>query len=109
MLNWQASLAEYELIAEIVERASEEKLILGNGTFASMNMDITAVHLNGCPLWLKQLRDFPIADFAHDIIGIQRHLNRQTGKLENCFLPRSASPTSESFEAYATAVNESTK
>jgi hypothetical protein len=29
-------------------------------------------------------------NFIHDVGGIQRHMNRETGKLENCFLPRCA-------------------
>ena len=29
-------------------------------------------------------------DFMHDVAGIHRHMNRETGILENCFLPRFA-------------------
>lgn len=28
--------------------------------------------------------------FAHDIFGIRRHMNRKTGKIEDCFVPRTA-------------------
>jgi hypothetical protein len=28
--------------------------------------------------------------FAHDVFGIRRHINRKTGQLEGCFLPRTA-------------------
>jgi hypothetical protein len=53
-------------------------------------MDITACHLNGCPLRLGELLGADDANFAHDVFGIRRHLNRETGKLEDCFCPRYA-------------------
>jgi len=55
----------------------------------SLHMDITACHLNGCPLKLQKLLEADDFNFAHDVFGIQRHINRRTGKLEDCFLPRS--------------------
>ena len=55
-----------------------------------IEMDVTAVHCNGCPLDLEKLLAFDAFNFAHDINGIRRHLNRQTGKLEDFFLPRCA-------------------
>lgn len=51
-------------------------------------MDITATHLNGQPLRLADLLDSDDFNFAHDIAGIRKHLNRETGKLDGCFLPR---------------------
>lgn len=59
-------------------------------TIQDIAMDVTAVHCNGCPLRLKDLANAPSFDFAHDILGIRRHLNRNTGKLEDCFVPRFA-------------------
>ena len=60
-----------------------------------LHMDLTACHANGCPMdWAKLLGadDFT---FAHDVGGIQRHINRTNGKLENCFLPRCAEKFSQ--------------
>lgn len=54
------------------------------------DMDITAVHVNTCPLRLNDLLAADDANFAHDVFGIRRHLNRQTGELGDCFLPRFA-------------------
>lgn len=54
------------------------------------DMDITACHANGCPLNLEKLLTAPDFDFAHDIFGIRRHLDRETGELRDRFLPRSA-------------------
>jgi hypothetical protein len=57
-----------------------------------IKMDVTAVHANGCPLNLRKLLTFDDFNFAHDILGIRRHLNRDTGVFENCFRPRCALP-----------------
>lgn len=50
-------------------------------------MDITACH-NDHPLDLERLLSFPDFDFAHDVFGIRKHLNRDTGELEGLFSPR---------------------
>lgn len=54
----------------------------------STSMDLIACHANGCRLNFDKLLSFPDFDFMHDIGGIGRHLNRETGELMNCFLPR---------------------
>lgn len=54
----------------------------------SVMMDVTATHANGCPLRLADFADADEVNFAHDIGGIARHLDRETGKLGGCFLPR---------------------
>lgn len=58
-----------------------------------LNMDLTATHANGCPLDFKKLLSFPPFDFNHDIYGIQRHIDRNTGKLKDFFLPRCSKPS----------------
>lgn len=57
-----------------------------------IEMDVSAVHANGCPLNLTRLLRFDDFNFAHDILGIRRHLNRTTGQLESGFRPRCALP-----------------
>ena len=52
-------------------------------------MDIEAAHEEH-PLRLGELLAADEANFAHDVFGIRRHLNRETKKLEDCFLPRFA-------------------
>lgn len=56
----------------------------------SFMMDVTATHANGCPLKLAELATADESNFAHDVGGIVRHLDRETGKLGGCFLPRFA-------------------
>jgi hypothetical protein len=53
-------------------------------------MDLDTVHSNGCPLRLDDLLIADEGNFAHDITGISAHLNRRTGRLEDCFEPRFA-------------------
>lgn len=45
---------------------------------------------DGCPLKLEALAKADEANFAHDVFGIRRHIDRETGKLGDCFLPRFA-------------------
>lgn len=56
-------------------------------------MDLKLCHGN-CPLDLQAMLDADengyAYDFSHDIGGIARHLNRDTGKLEDFFMPRFA-------------------
>lgn len=58
----------------------------------NLSMDITACYANGCPLDLGKLLAFDDFNFAHDIFGIRRHLDRNTGKLNGFFSPRCAKP-----------------
>jgi hypothetical protein len=53
-----------------------------------LEMDIQVAHSNGNPLDFKKLLSFDDVNFLHDIDGIRRNLNRETGELEDCFLPR---------------------
>jgi hypothetical protein len=53
-----------------------------------LNMDITACHLNGNPLRLTDMLKDDDLNFMHDVHGIQRHIDRTTGKLKNGFSPR---------------------
>jgi len=91
MINWKTTKRENELIVKIAKRANTmAKEIDVKYSIMDINMDITATHLNGCSLKLKELLEADNFNFAHDIFGIYRHINRVTGKLGNCFLPRYA-------------------
>ncbi len=58
-----------------------------------VQMDIAATHLNGCPLRLADLLAADDFNFSHDVFGIRRHLDRETGKLTGHFLPRFSAPS----------------
>ena len=93
-MNWKTSRYEVELIEKVVARA--EALAKKHGVpFNRMNahMDVTACHCNGSELKLAEMADpgkVQDSDFAHDFFGIQRHIDRSTGKLQDCFVPRCA-------------------
>jgi len=76
-INWVVSKEDAILINQIVH-------------FLQLNMDITATHLNGCSLKLVELLKTDDGNFAHDVFGIRRHIDRETGQLKHCFLPRYA-------------------
>jgi hypothetical protein len=65
---------EFEIIRRIVTRADA----------------LAATHVGGCPLKLSELYDADDSNFLHDIGGIMRHMDRRTGKLGDCFVPRFA-------------------
>ena len=95
VLNWNVSCEEQALITRIGQRAYELTLRLGvwgdwrEHPYPKLDvmMDVTAVHANGNPLRLRELLAADDGDFAHDVFGIRRFLNRDTGELD-CFRPR---------------------
>lgn len=90
-MKFTANKEQRVLIHEIAARAVKLALNLGAGDgvrLIDVMMDIEACISNGCPLRLDDLLAAGDTDFAHDVFGIRRHLNRETGKLENCFSPR---------------------
>lgn len=80
---------EATLIQVIAKRATG---LLPNVSIMQVAMDVSAVHLNGCPLRLEELAEAENFHFAHDVVGILRHLDRETGQLRDCFVPRYAVP-----------------
>ena len=80
---------EYEVISKIVRRAGNDGHLPNNDAL-SLSMDIEAVHCNGCPLDLQKLLNASDFDFVHDIYGMVGKIDRKTGKLTDCFLPRCA-------------------
>jgi hypothetical protein len=79
------------LIDDIIARAAVLE-ITHKWTYSRkrLQLDLTATHLNGCPLDLHKLLQFDDFNFTHDITGIARHLDRTTGELRDCFVPRCA-------------------
>lgn len=96
VLNWNTTKAEALAIRRIVLRyAKAVKEYRGiDIDCMKMDMDLTACHANGCPLDLHKLEHAPEGDFLHDANGIACHIDRETGQLLHCFLPRCAMPES---------------
>lgn len=91
MIKFNATRDELDLIVKIAERAvalaATHKVDYDQLTAI---MDINACHSNGCALRLDELLGADDANFAHDVFGIRRFMDRKTGNLGDCFLPRSA-------------------
>jgi hypothetical protein len=85
MPKFKGTTEEIILISKIVKRANyygKEAL--------NLTMDLEAVHSNGTPLDFAKLLASSLEDFAHDIYGIKNNVDRSTGKLLDCFMPRCA-------------------
>lgn len=63
--------------------------------FMDLCMDICAAHANGNPLRLQELLDADDVNFGHDVFGIRRYIDRNTGKLVDCFVPRFSARSEE--------------
>ena len=75
----------------LIEKAAKRAVKLLNCVQVNrlgIEMDLTATHVNGCELDLEKLLTFDDYNFAHDVVGIVKHIDRNTGELLNCFLPR---------------------
>lgn len=79
-----------DIISKITDRAVALDLITKSQR-VHVRMDLTACN-STCPLDYEKLLGFPDFDFTHDICGINRHLDRETFQLKNCFCPRCAMP-----------------
>ncbi|GBQ19857.1 hypothetical protein AA12717_0374 [Gluconacetobacter sacchari DSM 12717] len=55
-----------------------------------MRMDLVAVHANGCPMDFDRLLNADKNTLMHDVGGIAKYLDRDTGRLTECFRPRTA-------------------
>lgn len=91
-ISFNVTPEESALIERIAERAQTEIFDKYNVQQDQLDtiMDLSATIAQGCPLRLEELLNADSFNFAHDLTGIRRHINRETGHLENCFLPRFA-------------------
>jgi hypothetical protein len=83
--------AEFETVRAIATRADAMYRSAGvmDQTPMDTMMDIECCHAT-IPLRLDELLAADDFNFSHDVGGIRRHLNRRTGEMENCFVPRFA-------------------
>lgn len=88
-VSFTVTKAERAKIVKIARRAvalAEEHGLAYDQQWAEM--DITACHANGMRLDLDKLLKADDFNLAHDVFGIRRHLDKQTGQIQNCFVPR---------------------
>ena len=81
------SLRDIRLVSKIVGRAMRDYPDLHIDK-QSLEMDIEAVHCNDAPIDLPRLLAAPLGTFGHDVFGIRKFIDRNTGKLTECFVPR---------------------
>lgn len=90
MTDIQFNSTGFDLISRIIDRADD----FSPGRFRRIDlmMDLQAANgVNGnASLNLSRLLAASDADFVHDVFGIARHMDRSTGKLGDCFVPRHA-------------------
>jgi len=78
------TVEEHRLISNILKRATRAFPGIDH---LSLAMDLEACH-SQCPLDLPGLLAAKDGDFAHDVGGIVRHIDREDGTLRDCFVPR---------------------
>ena len=94
MIDWTTTPSDVALIERIVRRWEDMHNAHPDPRQfdrSGATMDLVACHNNGCRLDLDRLLDADDGSFAHDVYGINRHLNRTTGELGDFFVPRFAS------------------
>lgn len=89
MVKFTATKPQMVLILKITDRVYKEVPEYPDDKL-SLTMDLEATHSNGCPMDFVKLLNAPSFDFIHDVGGIRRHLDRNTGALLDCFRPRCA-------------------
>ena len=87
---------EMDIISKIADRgiAISQKMGGMDLNKTDVTMDISAAHID-CPLNLDEFLNAKDGDFGHDFYGIRRYINRHTGQLGGCFLPRCAAAQRE--------------
>ena len=81
---------EYVMILRIAGRAMDIGILQpSKGRRFKMDLQFAHEHYN---LDLDKFLDFDNMNFAHDVIEIQRHINRESKTFDNCFVPRCTRP-----------------
>ena len=77
------------IIKRIANRAWDEECVreVYDGDKLSLVIDLTFCNYSN-PLRLQEMLESSDFNFLHDVLGIAKHLNRDTGLLTDCFSPR---------------------
>ena len=79
--------AYYDLLQRITDRAQALDIARGDKITQMMDIDHAADQFN---MRLEEMAEADDFNFAHDFIGIQNTINRETGRIEGLFVPRYA-------------------
>lgn len=84
-----------DLISKLLDRAKTDGYVRGPAAPdhwyepVTFMLDMVNVH-NAVPMDFQRMLEADRFNFIHDVAGIARHMNRETGQLEGGFLPRFA-------------------
>lgn len=88
MAHW--SKEDEREVSHAIERAREMFAKFGHKLdVLSLRMDLAAVNAV-IPLDFSKLANFDNFNLSHDVGGIIKHMDRETGDLRDCFVPRCA-------------------
>lgn len=86
-ISFEVSKEQSRTITKIVARAKKMNSRVDG---LSLTMDLCACHANDTPMDFERLLAADDFNFAHDVFGIIRHMDRETGRLKDFFSPRFA-------------------
>ncbi|MFT9091555.1 MAG: hypothetical protein ABF479_11225 [Gluconacetobacter sp.] len=97
-VKFDISVEDAVLVGLIADRVVDVLISRGAKTIGisweefclEMRMDLVAVHANGCPMDFDRLLNADKNTLMHDVGGIAKYLDRDTGRLTECFRPRTA-------------------
>lgn len=91
MMDFNLTKDEQVLMSKIIERFTRILSIefpKHQIDVPSTSMDLIACHKYGEALDLEKLLGSDRFTFLHDVCGISKYINRKTGQLTECFVPR---------------------
>lgn len=89
MPSFNCSDADLRIIRQITTRSRNLLANMGvDRSSLDIQMDLVATNANGNPLRLADLLAADNTNLLHDVCGIAKHLDRNTGKLADGFRPR---------------------
>jgi hypothetical protein len=91
-ISFDITREEAAAIERIIARATVLRLFREGHDRLAVFMDLAATHANGCPMDFERMLAADDFNFTHDYCGIARYIDRETGQLTECFLPRFAKP-----------------
>ena len=93
-VRFDSTVEELALIRRCVDRYKKLKEGIGQEIVGGWELDVTmtldAVNSNGTPIDFQKLLTAYDFSFVHDMDGMEKHIDKNTGKLTGFFLPRSA-------------------
>lgn len=93
-VRFDSTVEELALIRRCVDRYKKLKEGIGQEIVGGWELDVTmtldAVNSNGTPIDFQKLLASYDFSFVHDMAGMEKHIDKNTGKLTGFFLPRSA-------------------